>query len=226
MEISRELALEIFGLKESFSQEELKKAYRRLSKITHPDSGGDENVFRLIGYCKETLENPNSNKSKNMHSNTNSQKTSTSTSNSTEKKRLYVSLPQLYDIHYDFMWKLDEFQDYIVKNNVAEIRSGISIYISPLFRKNITETMKYELNREMKQFLNSGFVQFTKTILIPERLKNYKKLRVHVEFMGETSYFIISCKKNNCFVKYLGDNHGWGSLYTPFKSIVDLNFQF
>ena len=39
MEISRKTALEVLGLNEGFSEEEFTKAFRRLSKLVHPDMG-------------------------------------------------------------------------------------------------------------------------------------------------------------------------------------------
>ena len=48
MDISLKLALSIFGLNEKYSQSEINSAYRRLAKITHPDSGGDNNIFLFV----------------------------------------------------------------------------------------------------------------------------------------------------------------------------------
>ena len=56
MDISLKLALSIFGLNENYSQSEISYAYRKLAKITHPDSGGDKNLFLLVKECKELLE--------------------------------------------------------------------------------------------------------------------------------------------------------------------------
>lgn len=55
MDSFRQMALEIFGLRENFTREEVNKKFKRLSKIVHPDIGGDENLFKFIMFCKEVL---------------------------------------------------------------------------------------------------------------------------------------------------------------------------
>jgi molecular chaperone DnaJ len=49
---------EILEVDKTASQEEIKKAYRRLSKKYHPDMGGDENTFKEINEANEVLSNP------------------------------------------------------------------------------------------------------------------------------------------------------------------------
>ena len=39
---------EVLEVKKDATSDEIKKAYRRLSKIHHPDKGGDEEVFKKI----------------------------------------------------------------------------------------------------------------------------------------------------------------------------------
>jgi len=39
---------EILGIEENSPKEEIKKAYRRLALLHHPDKGGDENKFKEI----------------------------------------------------------------------------------------------------------------------------------------------------------------------------------
>lgn len=55
MDVTRKTALEIFGLSEGFTKEDVNRNFRRLSKIVHPDVGGDENLFKFIICCKEKL---------------------------------------------------------------------------------------------------------------------------------------------------------------------------
>lgn len=44
----RKLALETFGLKEPFTNDELKSRYRELARRTHPDNGGSALLFRSV----------------------------------------------------------------------------------------------------------------------------------------------------------------------------------
>jgi|7_EtaG_2_1085326.scaffolds.fasta_scaffold19218_4 molecular chaperone DnaJ len=45
----------ILGLDPTISKEEIKKTYRKLSKLYHPDRGGDENKFKEISEAYNTL---------------------------------------------------------------------------------------------------------------------------------------------------------------------------
>ena len=45
----------IFGLKDNFSKEDLKRSYRSLCKKYHPDVGGDENKFKIINDAYKRL---------------------------------------------------------------------------------------------------------------------------------------------------------------------------
>jgi len=49
----------ILGLQQGCSQEEIKKAYRRLASQHHPDKGGDTSTFQNIQAAYETLSDPN-----------------------------------------------------------------------------------------------------------------------------------------------------------------------
>lgn len=52
---------EILGIQENSSQEDIKKAYRDLAKVYHPDSGnGDEEVFHSINHAYQVLSKPES----------------------------------------------------------------------------------------------------------------------------------------------------------------------
>jgi molecular chaperone DnaJ len=50
---------EILGVTENATQDEIKKSYRNLSKIHHPDKGGDENKFKEISEAYDTLGDEN-----------------------------------------------------------------------------------------------------------------------------------------------------------------------
>jgi len=49
---------EVLGVEKNSSPEEIKKAYRKLSKEHHPDVGGDENKFKDIAAAYDILSNP------------------------------------------------------------------------------------------------------------------------------------------------------------------------
>jgi molecular chaperone DnaJ len=49
---------EVLGVDKNSSPDEIKKAYRTLSKEHHPDKGGDENKFKEITSAYEILSNP------------------------------------------------------------------------------------------------------------------------------------------------------------------------
>ena len=42
---------DILGVKENSTQDDIKKAYRKLAKENHPDSGGNEEKFKKISVC-------------------------------------------------------------------------------------------------------------------------------------------------------------------------------
>lgn len=46
---------EYFSQSYYFDKDELKKEYRRLSKIYHPDKGGSHENFTLLGKVKDKL---------------------------------------------------------------------------------------------------------------------------------------------------------------------------
>lgn len=49
---------DILELKPDCSQEDIKKAYRKLAKIHHPDKGGDEDYFKKVQSAYEVLSDP------------------------------------------------------------------------------------------------------------------------------------------------------------------------
>jgi DnaJ family protein A protein 2 len=48
---------ETLELEKNASSDEIKKAYRNLAKIHHPDKGGDPEIFKKISYANEILSN-------------------------------------------------------------------------------------------------------------------------------------------------------------------------
>ena len=53
--LDRRRALKIFNLAETATPSDIRKAYRRLSLIHHPDKGGQSNVFNTIHAAYEIL---------------------------------------------------------------------------------------------------------------------------------------------------------------------------
>jgi molecular chaperone DnaJ len=62
---------DVLGVKETSTQDEIKKQYRKLAKENHPDIGGDEEVFKKISTAYDILgdENKRRNYDQNKHSN-------------------------------------------------------------------------------------------------------------------------------------------------------------
>ena len=50
---------DILGVNEDATQEDIKKAYRKLAKENHPDKGGDEELFKKISVAYETIGDEN-----------------------------------------------------------------------------------------------------------------------------------------------------------------------
>ena len=46
---------ESLGVPETATQDEIKKAYRKLAKENHPDAGGNEETFKKISVAYDTL---------------------------------------------------------------------------------------------------------------------------------------------------------------------------
>jgi DnaJ-class molecular chaperone len=55
---SEEDLYKILGLDKNASSEEIRKAYKDLSRIHHPDKGGDEEMFKKVNHAAEVLSDP------------------------------------------------------------------------------------------------------------------------------------------------------------------------
>lgn len=53
--MSQENHYDILGVKENATQDEIKKAYRKLAKENHPDKGGNEDTFKKISVAYDTI---------------------------------------------------------------------------------------------------------------------------------------------------------------------------
>lgn len=212
MEVQRETALEVFGLKEGFTQEELNKAFRKLSKVTHPDTGGDDNLFRFIMSCKETL----SKKSSTNNSKTQTQKGYThqpkqeAYNKKSEKEEKNIYLNTLYKIYR-------RLHEYTSEYDIIEILGSARVYITPCRKKKESKSFNIQLEQSFKEFQNLGFAKFATTIVLPETFRKFKYFDVRVEFMGDTFNFILSMKSPFHIVKYRD--------IFEFNSIIELNFE-
>lgn len=212
MVVPRSTALEIFGLKENFSESELKSAYRRLVKIVHPDAGGDAELFKFIEACKNLLVNGEST-SQNA-TETNNQKSNSHQANTRPKKETVGVTLGLLDQEYP-----NNIGEYEQKYDIQTIRASLLVYIRPKYRKNMEKcitvkaTIPYsELNKEL------NFVKFTQTIRIPEEMHKFRKFKVRIDFLNETFTFKVSSGD----IKVI--KHAKYNYMTCLKSICELHF--
>ena len=49
---------EVLGVPQDASEEDIKRAYRRKARTSHPDAGGDEDEFKELTTAYEVLRNP------------------------------------------------------------------------------------------------------------------------------------------------------------------------
>ena len=68
---SKETFYEILGLHEKCSDDEIKKAYRKLASQHHPDKGGDQATFKDISVAYDTLSDPQKRQEYDMQQNGN-----------------------------------------------------------------------------------------------------------------------------------------------------------
>ncbi len=209
MDVSRQTALEIFGLKENFSKEEVNKNFRRLSKIVHPDIGGDKNLFEFIMCCKDTLfDDSKANESRKAHGEPKSKESR----KEYKKESVYVNLSVLYDIYYD----LDEYTE---KYDITEIRGIARIFIIPCRNKEFSESRTINFSQSFREFRELDFANFSSTVKLPEKLRKFKKFKIRVEFLGETFVFKLKMNKPFHIIKY----HSPRSI--GFNSIIELTFE-
>lgn len=222
MKISREIALEVFNLKEGYTDEELKSAYRRLSKICHPDTGGDQNLFVFITSCKDLLEETIKYKSKGSTQNDIDQKESKSKS-STEancvKERIDIDLEKLIG-HYTSGLLNVLMRHYEIEK--IFFYSAICMYprLKKSEKKNYTfrlESVFNKINWIWYHNTNCIDIDVIESIIVPEEFKKLKKIRVEFEFMDKTYKFTISKSKKKHVIKCEIEGINF---------VVNLNFDF
>lgn len=201
MEISRSTALEIFGLKEGFSETDLKKQYRRLVKIVHPDTGGDEQLFKFIDSCKQLLANGDntakttngtnsksntSNNSKSNNESNNYKSNSYKNSSQPKKEDARISL-ELLDEEYPYV------NEYEKKYNITQIYTTLLIYMQPRFRKKLKKCISENVAVPYSTFnKDGGYVKFDHTVKIPKELQKFNRFKISVKFLDKTFNFTLS----------------------------------
>lgn len=220
MNISRDLALEIFELKEGFLKEDLAQAYRRLAKISHPDAGGNNILFLFIKECKEVLESPPQSSNKDSQEENNTNRNTNNYSHEGEKSRESydnkkkvsdISLDLLYDEYYDLD---DLMKDYSLRN----IYLYAKVYIQPYFKRSLQQNFNITLITPFEDFLNfnRSLANFTETIYLPKEFKKFKLFNVKI---------ILPDRKNFSFYVF---NNSFKQLKVDrwrFKAIFNLSFK-
>lgn len=208
--------LEMFGLKEDFSKEELKNSYKRLVKIAHPDAGGDANLFKFITkYMEHLLDNKigfefedDKSKKNQKYDNSKNYKGNYRRASRGIKFDLldnYYSTNRLYELK---KYELDEiYQDISLKFKTL---AGIN-------EKFVNLTLK----TPYINFVGNDFVDFTSDVIIPKEFKKILFLRVKVSILDKNYNFIIfNFKKCSKVVEYKRLKH-----FRCLKLIVNLNFK-
>lgn len=168
--------LELFELKENFSEDELKKSYKRLVKIAHPDTGGDANLFKFIKKAKDLLlsgdkiEFDDSINSKNEFE-----------MKKENSKRTHIKFESLCKLYSQY--RIKEYE----ADTIYEI---ISVKFKNLFGIN-EKSINLNLTTPYSQFEINRFVEFTSDIIIPKEFKNSLILNVNVSILDKKYNFII-----------------------------------
>lgn len=214
MDISKNLALAIFGLNEKYSENDLSKSYHRLARIIHPDCGGDQNLFFLINECKEILEKnlqTSSNSFESFCENKAANHSFFYTNHWPKEKNVQKDIPltTLYK-EYDLLWQYPKY--FHIKNIV----SNIYISIEPIFKKSNVKHIDILLKSSFTDFYEAcpNEIVFEKTILIPKDFKEYNFFKVLVQIEEKKYIFFIF---KNSFKEF--------SSFTAFKNNGNIKFE-
>lgn len=187
MEIPRKLALYVFNLKEDYTTQELKEAYKKLAMISHPDTGGTNNLFAFINACNDVLQQDN----KNSNSNQNNTKSSSSNTQKTTNSYEFITLSELYEFYYIISCSCDSkiFKDII---------SHATFHISPIFRKKLSKEFNITLSMEYSDFFKCAkkYVLFSTKLNLPAEFSKYNFFKV-VLFIEKKKYTFWLNAKNS-----------------------------
>ena len=181
MEIPRKLALYVFNLKEDYTTQELKEASKKLAMISHPDSGGTNNLFAFINDCNEVLQQDN----KNSNSNQNNTKSSSSNTQKTTNSYEFITLSELYEL-YAIIKESDD------PNVFKNIISKATISIAPIFNRSLRVEHTHSLSRAYADFLKyaKDYLFFSVAIYLPERFDKYHFFKITL-FIEEKKYVFL-----------------------------------
>lgn len=178
MDISRKLALEIFELQDGkYTETDVNSTYRKLSKIVHPDTGGNNNLFNFINECRKLLlEQSPQNKEKNTDSKAYTPK---------KPRKKKVKDISLFDL-VSFLNNHFYLEDDAILNSVFLL---VRVSVSPIFKKKLHKDYDYSLKSAIADFLRSDLtlVTFNQNVFLPEEYKNYNIFKVTV-YAGQKRY--------------------------------------
>jgi len=198
MEVTRQTALEIFGLTENFTKEEVSKNFNNFSKLVHPEIGGDENLFKFIMCCKDVLLDS-----------LNSNNTTPTCEESKNKESGYINLSDLYDIYYD----LDEYMN---KSHITDVKGIAQVLFIPSNNKKYRECTIIEFSQSFGEFKRLDLAIFFAKVKLPENLKQFKEFLINVEFLGDTFIFKLTMDNPIHNIEYESPK---------FNSIIELTFE-
>lgn len=181
MDISRKLALEIFGLQDGkYTEKDLSDAYRKLAKVTHPDSGGETVLFRFVQECKEILE-------KGVSTSTDSNHKKYRSSGYTKQDTREEGNLSLEFVNQYFLMLHTIVQKYRINLIIASAK----VCIYPIFRKSKQICLTISPTITFDEFLRVADKNFYDIITLPENFEKIKRFKVHVEFLGKPYKFLV-----------------------------------
>lgn len=178
MDISRKLALEIFELQDGkYTETDVNSTYRKLSKIVHPDAGGNNNLFNFINECRKLLlEQSPQNKEKNTEPKAYTPK---------KPRKKKVKDISLFDL-VSFLNNHFYLEDDTLLNSVFLL---VRVSVSPIFKNKLHKDYDYSLKSAIADFLRNDLtlVTFNQNVFLPEEYKNYNIFKVTV-YAGQKRY--------------------------------------
>lgn len=178
MDISRKLALEIFGLQDGkYTECDLNSAYRKLSKIAHPDSGGNSTLFIFITECRNMLlVQPSQEKHENAEKKP--------TANKKTRKKIVRDI-SLFDL-VSFMNDHFYLEDNVLLNSVFLL---VRVSVSPILRRNLNKDYDFCIKSNIADFIRNDLklVTFNQNVSLSEEHCKYRFFKVTV-YAGQKKF--------------------------------------